>query len=124
MGTNMAHGFALARQMLAHEQGTRQILMVTDGEPTAHIDRFGEAQFNYPPTRETVDATLAEVGRCTQAGIRINTFMLEPDGGLARFVERISALNGGRAFFADPSNLGEFVLVDFVEQRRMRLHRR
>ncbi|MEZ5383707.1 MAG: hypothetical protein R2754_18155 [Microthrixaceae bacterium] len=124
MGTNMAHGFALARQMLAHEQGTRQILMVTDGEPTAHIDRFGEAQFSYPPTRETVDATLAEVGRCTQAGIRINTFMLEPDGGLARFVERISALNGGRAFFADPSNLGEFVLVDFVEQRRMRLHRR
>jgi uncharacterized protein with von Willebrand factor type A (vWA) domain len=50
--------------------------------------------------------------------------MLEPDGGLARFVERISQMNGGRAFFADPGNLGEFVLVDFVEQRRKLLGRR
>ena len=123
-GTNMAHGFQLARELLAHEQGTKQILMVTDGEPTAHIGRSGEPQFQYPPSQATIDATLTEVGRCTRAGIRINTFMLEPDGGLARFVERISQMNGGRAFFADPGNLGEFVLVDFVEQRRKLLGRR
>ena len=123
-GTNMAHGFQLARELLAHEQGTKQILMVTDGEPTAHIGPSGEPQFQYPPSQATIDATLTEVGRCTRAGIRINTFMLEPDGGLARFVERLTQINGGRAFFADPQNLGEFVLVDFVEQRRKLLRQR
>ena len=123
-GTNMAHGFQLARELLAHEQGTKQILMVTDGEPTAHIGPSGYPHFQYPPSQATIDATLTEVGRCTRANIRINTFMLEPDGGLARFIERLSQMNGGRAFFADPSNLGEFVLVDFVEQRRQRLARR
>ncbi|MEZ5371567.1 MAG: hypothetical protein R2704_02255 [Microthrixaceae bacterium] len=123
-GTNMAHGFQLARELLAHEQGTKQILMVTDGEPTAHIGPSGDPHFQYPPSQATIDATLTEVGRCTRANIRINTFMLEPDGGLARFIERLSQMNGGRAFFADPSNLGEFVLVDFVEQRRQRLARR
>lgn len=117
-GTNMQHGFQLARKLLARETGTKQIIMITDGEPTAHINRFGEPEFHYPPVRETVDATLLEVKRCTQDAIRINTFMLDPDPGLKRFVENLSKLNKGRAFFTSPENLGDYVLVDFVQQRR------
>ncbi len=117
-GTNMQHGFVLARRMLARQTGTKQIIMITDGEPTAHIDRWGTPQFHYPPVRETVDATLLEVSRCTREGIRINTFMLDADRGLQRFVERMTELNRGRAFFTSPSTLGDFVLVDFIEQKR------
>jgi uncharacterized protein with von Willebrand factor type A (vWA) domain len=73
----MQHGFQLARQLLAREHGTKQIIMITDGEPTAHITATGDPVFNYPPTQETVDATLTEVMRATREGIRINTFMLD-----------------------------------------------
>ena len=76
-GTNMQHGFVLARQMLARQSGTKQIIMITDGEPTAHITASGDVLFHYPPIAETIDATLAEVMRCTREGIRINTFMLD-----------------------------------------------
>ena len=117
-GTNMQHGFLLARRMLASQHGTKQIIMITDGEPTAHIDASGRPLFSYPPTQETVDATLLEVNRCTREHITINTFMLDADRGLRRFVERMTELNRGRAFFTTPQNLGDFVLVDFIEQKR------
>ena len=78
-GTNMQHAFLLSRQLLAKQTGTKQIIMVTDGEPTAHIDRSGNPYFDYPPTRETVEKTLKEVMACTRDGIRINTFMLDPE---------------------------------------------
>ena len=120
-GTNMQHGFQLARKMLARESGTKQIIMITDGEPTAHINRWGEPEFHYPPVRETVDATLLEVSRCTREDIRINTFMLDPDPGLQRFVENLTKLNRGRAFFTSPDTLGDYVLVDFLDQRRQLL---
>ena len=116
-GTNMQHALVLARHMLARQLGTRQIIMITDGEPTAHLLEDGNVFFSYPPTRETVDATLAEVNRCTRAGIRINTFMLDATPHLKRFVEQMTALNQGRAFFTTPYDLGEYVLHDFVEQR-------
>jgi uncharacterized protein with von Willebrand factor type A (vWA) domain len=74
--------------------------------------------FNYPPVRETVDATLREVARCTRDDIRINTFMLDPTPHLRNFVERLTELNRGRAFFTTPETLGDYVLVDFIEQRR------
>ncbi|MBA3803239.1 MAG: hypothetical protein H0X22_10110 [Acidimicrobiia bacterium] len=119
-GTNMQHGFMLARKLLASEHGTKQILMITDGEPTAHITDDGDAVFHYPPTRETVEATLAEVVRCTRAGIRINTFMLDATSSLATFIERLTEMNGGRAFFTTPEDLGRYVLVDFVSHRRLR----
>ena len=122
-GTNMQHGFVLARKMLAHETGTRQIIMITDGEPTAHITGSGDVFFNYPPVPETIDATLTEVARCTKAGIRINTFMLDASGYLQHFIEQLTKLNRGRAFFTTPDTLGDFVLVDFLEQRR-ETHRR
>jgi uncharacterized protein with von Willebrand factor type A (vWA) domain len=123
-GTNMQHGFVLARRMLARQTGTKQIIMITDGEPTAHINRYGSPEFHYPPTRETVDATLLEVSRCTREHIRINTFMLDADRGLKMFVERMTELNRGRAFFTTPQTLGDFVLVDFIEQKRAMLRGR
>ncbi len=121
-GTNMQHGLLLSRRLLAHRSGTKQIIMITDGEPTAHIipkpaggyDVF----FNYPPVPETVNATLAEVARCTRAGITINPFMLDPDRALQGFVSQMTRLNRGRAFYTSPDDLGDYVLVDFLERRR------
>jgi uncharacterized protein with von Willebrand factor type A (vWA) domain len=121
-GTNMQHGLMLARRMLAHRAGTKQIIMITDGEPTAHLvpDNAGsyEVSFNYPPTAETVRVTLAEVVRCTRAGITINTFMLDANRSLQGFVEQMTKLNRGRAFFTTPETLGDYVLVDFLAHRR------
>ncbi|MBI3638101.1 MAG: VWA domain-containing protein [Candidatus Rokubacteria bacterium] len=118
MGTNMHAGFMLSRQLLArHVGGTKQILMVTDGEPTAHMED-GEADFSYPPTRRTIEETLKEAKRCTKDGITINTFMLERSPWLTRFVEEMARINRGRAFFTTPDRLGEYVVVDFVSSRR------
>jgi len=117
-GTNMHHGFTLARQLLAKESGNKQIIMITDGEPTAHITPEGYPFFNYPPARETVEATLREVVRCTKSQIRINTFGLGADGSLRAFIERMTQINQGRAFFTTPENLGDYVLVDFLDGKR------
>ena len=117
-GTNMQHAFVLSRQLLAKQGGTKQIIMITDGEPTAHIEPNGEVFFNYPPVRETVESTLREVVRCTKDNIRINTFMLDANASLRAFIERLTALNRGRAFFTTPETLGDYVLVDFIEHRR------
>ena len=92
--------------------------MITDGEPTAHIRESGDVFFNYPPVQETVDATLKEVARCTRDGIRINTFMLDATSYLTAFVERLTEINRGRAFFTTPETLGDYVLVDFIEQKK------
>ena len=117
-GTNMQHGFMLARKMLSRQSGTKQIIMITDGEPTAHISKSGDVFFNYPPVRETVEATLSEVMRATREGIRINTFMLDASHALQAFIEQLTAINRGRAFFTSPENLGEYLLVDFIEHKR------
>ncbi len=118
IGTNMHAGFMLARRLLArHTGGNKQILMVTDGEPTAHLE--GDvADFSYPPTRRTIEETLKEVQRCTREGITINTFMLERSRWLAAFVEEMARINRGRAFFAAPERLGEYVVVDYVSSKR------
>ncbi len=117
-GTNMQHGLALARRMLARQTGTRQVVMITDGEPTAHNEPgMAEPWFHYPPMPETIDATLAEVNRCTREGIRINLFMLDATDELRHFVETLTRLNRGRAFFTTPETLGDYVLVDFLDQR-------
>ncbi|HEX5945570.1 MAG TPA: hypothetical protein VFY82_04805, partial [Acidimicrobiales bacterium] len=118
-GTNMQHGFQISRRLLSRQAGTKQIIMITDGEPTAHFEPgMPEPFFSYPPVRETVDATLREVVRCTRDGIRINTFMLDPNGHLRTFVEKLTRLNQGRAFFTSPETLGDYLLVDFIEQKR------
>jgi uncharacterized protein with von Willebrand factor type A (vWA) domain len=118
-GTNMQHAFMLSRRMLARQTGTKQIIMITDGEPTAHIiPGVAEPFFSYPPVQETVDATLTEVARCTKEDIRINTFMLDANSYLKAFVEKLTKMNGGRAFFTTPETLGDYVLVDFIEHKR------
>ena len=118
MGTNMHAGFMLSRRLLArHAGGNRQILMVTDGEPTAHLE--GEvADFSYPPMPRTIQETLKEVQRCTRERIIINTFMLERSPWLTSFVEQMARINRGRAFFATPDRLGEYLVVDYVSARR------
>jgi uncharacterized protein with von Willebrand factor type A (vWA) domain len=121
-GTNLQHGLLLARRILARSgAANRQIVVITDGEPTAHF-QDGQVEFNYPPTRRTIEETLREVQRCTKAGITINTFMLERSRALTEFVAHVTRLNRGRAFFAEPEHLGEYVLVDFVRGRTA--HRR
>ena len=123
-GTNMQHGLRLARQLLAGKPGTRQIVMITDGEPTAHVMDDGEVFFHYPPVYETVEATLREVARCTRDGIRINTFMLDATTALRDFIEKMARFNGGRAFFASSDTLGEYVLIDFLDGKRHERSRR
>jgi uncharacterized protein with von Willebrand factor type A (vWA) domain len=118
VGTNMHAGFLLARQLLArHKGGNKQVIMITDGEPTAHLEG-SEPEFAYPPTRRTLQETLKEVQRCTRDGITINTFMLEQSHALTAFVEQMTRINRGRAFFATSDRLGEYVLVDFVRSKR------
>ncbi len=120
-GTNLQHGLMLARHILARNHGTnKEIVVITDGEPTAHMED-GQVEFNYPPTRRTITETLREVQRCTKEGITINTFMLERSRALAEFVALVTRLNRGRAFFAEPEHLGEYVLVDFVSRRTKRV---
>jgi len=118
IGTNMHAAFMLARTLLGRQKGgNKQIIMITDGEPTAHMEG-GEAEFSYPPTRRTLQETLKEVQRCTREGITINTFMLERSAMLAAFVEQMTKINRGRAFFATPERLGKYVLVDYVSNKR------
>jgi uncharacterized protein with von Willebrand factor type A (vWA) domain len=120
-GTNLQHGLLLARRILAREAAAnREIVVITDGEPTAHFED-GQVEFSYPPTRRTITETLREVQRCTRAGITINTFMLERSPALAAFVAQMTKLNRGRAFYATPERLGEYVLVDFVDRRSRRV---
>ncbi len=119
-GTNLQHGLMLARQLLARSHSAnKEVVVITDGEPTAHFEN-GQVEFSYPPTRRTIQQTLREVGRCTRDGITINTFMLERSRALADFVDRMTRLNRGRAFYAAPERLGEYVLVDYVGKRTKR----
>jgi len=117
-GTNMQHGLMLARRLLAKDPGeNKQIIIVSDGEPTAHIEN-GRPVFFYPPLPETFHKTLLEVRRCTREHIVINTFMLESNHHLVQFVNQMTRMNRGRAFFISPDRLGDYVLVDYVTSKR------
>jgi len=118
-GTNLQHALQLARELLATQRSSnRQVIVITDGEPTAHLVD-GEVFFDYPPTRETFAATLREVVRCTREDITINTFLLEHTPYMARFVEDLMRVNRGRVINASPDRLGSYVLRDFVRQRTL-----
>jgi len=120
-GTNLHHALMLARKLLSREKGgNRQILLITDGEPTTHLEG-DRAFFAYPPSYRTEQETLKEVKRCTQENILINTFMLENTYQLVNFVDRMTRINRGRAFYSSSANLGEYVLVDYVNNRRKRI---
>ena len=117
-GTNMQHGLMLAQHLLGrHRGGNRQIIIVSDGEPTAHMEG-SQAVFRYPPLPETFEKTLLEVRRCTKERIVINTFMLESNNYLVQFVKQITRVNRGRAFFVSPERLGDYVLLDYVSSRQ------
>jgi uncharacterized protein with von Willebrand factor type A (vWA) domain len=118
-GTNLQHALLMARKMLAHQDGTKQIIVVTDGEPTAHIEPDGEVYFAYPPEPETLRRTMAEVVRCTRANITINLFALDLERTQFPFVDQIAKINGGRTFYTTPDSLGGYVLVDFLQHRRV-----
>jgi uncharacterized protein with von Willebrand factor type A (vWA) domain len=121
-GTNLAHGLAIARQVLGRYPGSnRQAIIVTDGEPTAHLLDDGEPFFMHPTHPETERVTLREALRCSRDGIRINTFMIEGGPALQHFVDEMTGLVQGRAFMTDPNKLGEYVLLDYVTQRRKRI---
>ena len=120
LGTNMQHALILAEKLLAkHQQGTRQVVMITDGEPTAHLEN-GQPVFAYPPTPTTISKTLRAVQNCTRKNITLNTFILNQGYYLKNFIEQMTKINGGRIFYAEPENLGEYVLVDYVQNKGKR----
>jgi Ca-activated chloride channel family protein len=139
--TNTAEGLRLARRILnAQRKEMKQIVMITDGKPTAaFIDRSNPAYFNYrrysqiqPDKRLlyknsigndpfVMAETFKEIQACRKAGIMINTFMLASDWYLVEFVKKMTAMTRGKAYFANPSNLTEFVLMDFLKRKTSRV---
>ena len=117
-GTNMAHGLMLARQLLGRHHGVnKQIILITDGGPT-YWHEEGEWHFGYPPNAFAEQQTLLEAQRCTREGITINTFMLGQDRWMIAFVNQLAEINHGRTFYADKDNLGEYLLVDYLNSKR------
>jgi uncharacterized protein with von Willebrand factor type A (vWA) domain len=116
-GTNMQHAFLLAGRLLSqHPRAARQVIMVTDGEPTAHLE--GEqAFFSWPPVSKTINLTLAEAVRLSKSGVTLNVFMLEESEGLIGFMERLARITSGRVFLMDDERLGDFVVRDYVKRR-------
>ena len=124
-GTNLQHALMLAGRFLGkHPQAEPVVLVVTDGEPTAHLTRDGYADFCWPPLPETLELTLAEVERITRRGATINVFMLDDEPRLVEFVEHLAHRNGGRVLAPDPVRLGEYVVTDYLRARRGRRGRR
>ncbi len=123
-GTNLQHALMLARRHLdKHRNAEPVIMVITDGEPTAHLAADGFADFAWPPTRETIAATLAEVERCTRRGATINVFMLDDEPRLVSFMEELARRNGGRLFMPNRGRLGEYVVSDYLRSRDGRRRR-
>ncbi len=115
-GTDFPEALRQGRNMLAKRKGgTKQIILITDGEPHAN-----SAGWNVGPwsMREAMEETLREVQRCSRDGITVNTFMLDTEPVMTRFIRTMAKINQGRVFFADPSRLGEYLIVDYVKNRR------
>jgi len=120
-GTNLAHALALAHRFVRrHPSAQPVVLVVTDGEPTAHVDASGEAVFSWPPLRETVTRTVAEVDALTRLGAALTLVRLGDDPGLARFVDALGRRSGGRVLSPSLDSLGEYVVNDYVRARRGR----
>jgi uncharacterized protein with von Willebrand factor type A (vWA) domain len=120
-GTNLQHALRLAgRHLRRHPDGEPVVLVVTDGEPTAHLTETGGAVFSWPPTRDTVTATVAEVDGLTRFGAAINIFMLGEDPGLRRFVDAVARRNGGRVFTPTGDRLGRYVVAEYLRARQGR----
>ncbi|SDC50269.1 Uncharacterized protein, contains von Willebrand factor type A (vWA) domain [Geodermatophilus telluris] len=123
-GTNLQHGLMLARRFLGqHRDAEPVVLVVTDGEPTAHLEDDGTPYFCWPPMPETIAKTVAEVERVARSGATLNVFALDPEPGLVHFVHDITARAGGRVFTPDSERLGEYVVADYLRSRRGRRSR-
>jgi uncharacterized protein with von Willebrand factor type A (vWA) domain len=120
-GTNLQHALQLAARHLRRNPAAEPVvLVVTDGEPTAHLREDGEAYFCWPSARETIRATVVEVDHLTRYGATLNLFMLGEDPGLRRFVDAVAQRNGGRVFTPDAGELGRYVVADYIRARRGR----
>jgi uncharacterized protein with von Willebrand factor type A (vWA) domain len=118
-GTNLHHALILAGRFLDRRpEHNPVVIVVTDGEPTAHLRRDGQSWFDWPPSPETLELTLAEVDKMTRRRATMNVFMLAEDARLTAFVEEVARRNGGRVLRAMPENLGEYVVKDFLRSRR------
>jgi uncharacterized protein with von Willebrand factor type A (vWA) domain len=117
-GTNLQHALLLAgRQLAKYPDSEPVVLVVTDGEPTAHLLRDGTPWFHWPAMPETLELTLAEVDKLTRRGATINVFMLDDEPRLVEFVEEVAHRNGGRVFSPDAEHLGSYVVRDYLRAR-------
>jgi uncharacterized protein with von Willebrand factor type A (vWA) domain len=118
-GTNLHHALILAGRFLDRRpEHNPVVIVVTDGEPTAHLRRDGQYWFDWPPSPETLELTLAEVDKMTRRRATLNVFMLAEDERLTAFVEEVARRNGGRVLQAASENLGEYVVRDFLRSRK------
>lgn len=116
-GTNYEHAFLLAGRLLSKEPaGARQVILVTDGEPTAHLVG-DEVYFNWPPVPETLHRSMREAQRLARGGVTMNIFMLEDEPRLAHFIDRLAKLVQGRVFSVPDDQLGNFVVRDYVRSK-------
>ncbi|ETW96138.1 MAG: hypothetical protein ETSY1_27790 [Candidatus Entotheonella factor] len=119
--TNIQAGLMVAERIFARQHTpNKQIILITDGEPTAHL-RDGKICLEYPPSQRTLLETLKEVKRCTRQGITINTFMLGQDYYMERFVDELTSINRGRTFLTSPETIGDYILVDYLNHRRKKI---
>lgn len=117
-GTNLQHALLIAGRLLSkYPESEPVVMVVTDGEPTAHLLRDGTPAFSWPPMPETLELTLAEVDRLTRRGVGINVFMLDTEPRLVRFVEEMARRNGGRVLSPDPNALGQYIVQDYLKAR-------
>ncbi len=117
-GTNLQHALMIAGRLLSRYPDSEPVvLVITDGEPTAHLMRNGTPSFSWPPVPETLELTLAEVDRLTRRGATINVFMLDDEPRLVQFVDEVVRRNGGRMLSPDPGALGGYVVRDYLRAR-------
>jgi len=117
-GTDFPEALRVGRNMLGkHKGGTKQIILITDGEPHANAFGWGSNSGGWS-MQQAMEDTLREVSRCTKDGIVVNTFMLDTEPVVTTFIKAMTKLNSGRIFFADPNRLGEYLIVDYMKNRR------
>jgi uncharacterized protein with von Willebrand factor type A (vWA) domain len=124
-GTNLQHALMIAgRHLRRHPDAEPVVLVVTDGEPTAHLLPGGRPYFAWPPEPETLEATVVEVDRMTRRGATLNVFQLDDDPRLTAFMQDLARRNGGRVLLPDPRRLGQYVVSDYLSRRAGRRTRR
>jgi uncharacterized protein with von Willebrand factor type A (vWA) domain len=120
-GTNLHHALLLAaRHLRRHPDAQPVVLVVTDGEPTAHLEQDGEAEFSWPPLPRTLRKTVAEVDALAKLGASVTVFMLGDDPKLKQFVDLIARRSGGRVVAPDLDGLGAAVVGDYLRSRKGR----